>query len=104
MHQPKGFEVVGKEEHVCLLDKSLYGLKNSMLDDFMIYHEYIRSACDSYVYFKKLQSNLFIYLQLYNDNMLVSYKHMSNINKLKTLLGSEFKMKDVGKVNKILGV
>ena len=27
MHQPEGFEIHGKEDHVCLLKKSLYGLK-----------------------------------------------------------------------------
>lgn len=29
MHQPKGFEIEGKEDHVCLLKKSLYRLKQS---------------------------------------------------------------------------
>ena len=27
MQQPKGFVVLGKEDYVCLLKKSLYGLK-----------------------------------------------------------------------------
>ena len=29
MHQPKGFIISRKEYHVCLLKKSLYGLKQS---------------------------------------------------------------------------
>jgi len=29
MKQTEGFEVVEKEDHVCLLKKSLYGLKQS---------------------------------------------------------------------------
>jgi Reverse transcriptase (RNA-dependent DNA polymerase) len=29
MRQPKGFEVNGKEQHVCLLKRALYGLKQA---------------------------------------------------------------------------
>ena len=29
MHQPEGFIISGKEDHVCLLKKSRYGLKQS---------------------------------------------------------------------------
>ena len=29
MRQPEGFEVKGKEDQVCLLQRSLYGLKQS---------------------------------------------------------------------------
>jgi hypothetical protein len=29
MHQPPGFEVPGKEQHICLLQRDLYGLKHA---------------------------------------------------------------------------
>jgi Reverse transcriptase (RNA-dependent DNA polymerase) len=29
MKQPEGFEIAGKEDHVCLLNKSLYDLNQS---------------------------------------------------------------------------
>ena len=46
MHQLEGFVIEGKEDHVCLLKKSLYGLKQSprqwykRFDTFMIGHGY----------------------------------------------------------------
>ena len=35
MEQPKGFEVRGKKEQVCLLKKSLYGLKQSRVENLI---------------------------------------------------------------------
>lgn len=48
MSQPEGFIEEGIEGKVCLLKKSLYGLKQSprqwylRFDDFMITHGYLR--------------------------------------------------------------
>ncbi|KAG8486720.1 hypothetical protein CXB51_020276 [Gossypium anomalum] len=59
MQQPKGFIVSEKEDYVCLLKKSLYGLKQSprqwykRFDSFMTSHDFKRSSFDSCVYFKK---------------------------------------------------
>ena len=56
MQQPPGFEVPNKEDHVCLLKRSLYGLKQSprqwyrKFDRFMVDHGYSRSPYDSCVY------------------------------------------------------
>ena len=76
--QPDGFKVVGKENWVCKLRKSLYGLKQSRrqwykrFDQFMISQNYTRSSFDHYVYFHKLQDGSFIYLLLYVDDMLIA--------------------------------
>lgn len=74
----KGFEDEG--DHVCLLKKSLYGLKQSprqrykCFHSFMISHEYTRSSYDSCVYFTKFHDGSFIYLLLYVDDMLITCK------------------------------
>ena len=58
--QPDGFKVAGKENWVCKLNKSLYGLKQSprqwykRFDQFMIGQNYTRSNFDHCVYFRKL--------------------------------------------------
>ena len=75
-----------------------------MFDTFMIGKGYHRSEYDNCVYQKELFDGFFIYLLLYVDVMLIVCNNMSKINKLKTQLQGEFEMKDLGAVNKILGM
>lgn len=109
MHQPEGFEIRGKKDHVCLLKKSLYGLKQSprqwykRFDTFMVGNGYCRSGYDNCVYHKKLPNGSFIYLLLYVDDMLIAAKDMFEINRLKAQLSGEFEMKDLGVAKKSLG-
>lgn len=58
----------------------------------------------SCVYHKKIADDSFMYLLLYVDDMLIAAQSMSEINKLKTQLSSEFEMKDLGKAKKIMGM
>ena len=99
-----------KEDHACLLKKSLYRLKQSprqwykRFDDFMLEHDFLRNQYDSCVYFKWLPNGSFVYLFIYVDDMLIASKDMSEINKIKTQLSGEFEMKDLGAAKKILGM
>ncbi|GJX75492.1 transposable element [Tanacetum coccineum] len=110
MSQPEGFVVQGKEDYVCKIRKSLYGLKQSprqwykRFDSFMVQHGFSRSAYDCCVYHKRAPSGSLIYLLLYVDDMLVAAKDMEEIKKLKILLNTEFDMKDLGAARKILGM
>lgn len=110
MSQPKGYEVKGKEHMVCLLKKSLYGLKQSLrqwykrFDSLVISNGHNSSSFDSCVYFKIESSGYFMYLLLYVDDMLIASGDVDAINKLKKLLNSEFEMKDSGVAKRILGM
>lgn len=110
IQQPEGFVVQGKEDHVCCLKKSLYGLKQSprqwykRFDSFMLKSGYSRSLHDNCVYFQKFPDGSFIYLLLYVDDMLVAAPNILLINKLKAQLSSEFDMKDLGAAKSILGM
>ncbi|KAG8503399.1 hypothetical protein CXB51_001318 [Gossypium anomalum] len=110
MQQPEGFTVSEKEDYVCLLRKSLYGLKQSprqwykRFDSFMASHDFNRSSLDSCVYFKKNSNGSFVYLLLYVDDMLIAAKDKGKIRKVKAQLSEEFEMKDLGPAKKILGM
>jgi hypothetical protein len=109
MDQPEGFIVPGKENYVCKLKRSLYGLKQSprqwykRFDSFMLSHGFKRSKYDSCVYIKHVNGSP-IYLLLYVDDMLIAAKSRKEITTLKRLLSSEFEMKDLGAAKKILGM
>ena len=109
MDQPDGFIVPDKEDHVCKLKRSLYGLKQSprqwykRFDSFMMSHGFKRSEFDSCVYIKFVDGSP-IYLLLYVDDMLIAAKSKKEITTLKKLLSSEFEMKDLGAAKKILGM
>lgn len=110
MSQPEGFLEPGKENHVCLLQKSLYGLKQSprqwykRFDAYMVDIGYTRNPYDNCVYLRKLPDGSYIYLLLYVDDMLVAARNKAEINILKSQLGKEFEMKDLGAARKILGM
>ncbi|CAM8922241.1 unnamed protein product [Rhodiola kirilowii] len=109
MRQPIGFINAELPEHVCLLKKSLYGLKQSprlwykRFDAFVLSIGFVRSNYDSCLYFSSLDNDP-VYLLLYVDDMLLISKSMHKINKLKSDLKSEFDMKDLGHARKILGM
>ena len=74
MDQPEGFIVPGKEDFVCKLKRSLYGLKQSprqwykRFDSFMLSHGFKRSEFYSCVYIKFVDGYP-IYFLLYVDDM-----------------------------------
>ena len=92
MQKPRGCEAKGKENLVCRLKKSLYGLKQALrqwylkFDKFMIEQGYDRCHSDHYVYFKRLDNERYTILLLYVDGMLVAGSNMQDIKVLKRKL------------------
>ncbi|KAD6795292.1 hypothetical protein E3N88_06188 [Mikania micrantha] len=110
MVQPLGFEVEEHKRKMCLLKRSLYGLKQSprqwyqRFDDYIVSHDFSRSKYDSCVYFQEYNSGEFLYLLLYVDDILVACKDKLQITAVKQLLMREFDMKELGDAKKILGM
>ncbi|GJY33134.1 retrotransposon protein, putative, ty1-copia subclass [Tanacetum coccineum] len=107
MRQPSGYEQGNK---VCLLKKSLYDLKQSPMqwyrrfDEYMLSNGFKRSSYDSCVYYRSYAPGEYIYLLLYVDDMLIACKSKAEIGSTKSLLKKEFHMKELGEANKILGM
>ena len=111
MEQPPGFQVENsKKELVCLLKRSLYGLKqsprqwNKRFNLFAQEIGFVRSKFDSCLYYKDLETAGTVFLLLYVDDMMIIGRDKTKIKFIKDKLKSEFEMKDLGPVKKILGI
>ncbi|GJV90021.1 retrotransposon protein, putative, ty1-copia subclass [Tanacetum coccineum] len=98
MRQPPGYEQGNK---VCLLKKSLYGLKRSprqwykRFDEYMLSNGFKRSSYDNCVYYRSYAPGEYIYLLLYVDDMLIACKSKADIGSTKSLLKKEFDIDDI---------
>lgn len=78
MEQPEGYVDKDHPDKICLLKRSLYGLKqsprqwNSRFNDFMQASGYLRSEYDVSIYHKELKNGEYVYLLLYVDDILIA--------------------------------
>ena len=110
MEQPEGFEEKGRENLVCKLKKSIYGLKKAprqwyrKFDSFMTSNGYKRTSADPCVYFKRFPGDKFIILLLYVDDMLIVGQDSKIISNLNKNFFSSFDIKDLGPAKQILSM
>ena len=77
VEQPQGFEIHGRESHVCRLKKALYGLKQaprawySRLDSYLQQMGFQKSEADSNLYFIMFEDDTLI-LRLYVDDLFIT--------------------------------
>ena len=108
MEIPEGMEGYGSGK-VMLLHKSIYGLKqasrlwNQHLDKVLGELEYHRLTSDFGVYIKGKGENK-VLMGVYVDDIIMLAKVMQILNELKGHLQLEFKMKDLGAANFIVGM
>jgi Reverse transcriptase (RNA-dependent DNA polymerase) len=113
MRQPEGFVKAGQEDKVCLLQKSLYGLKqagrtwNLKADRFMrrlgFTLGFTPLDADRCVYVWRRGEDSVI-VSLYVDDLFLFTKSTSLLVRLKQRLQREFEMTDLGEVKEALGV
>jgi hypothetical protein len=109
MDQPQGFVQDGKEDLVCKLKKSLYGLKQSprawyqRIDMFFTHEGFSRSQADHSLYIKRTGEYLLIVI-IYVDDLIILASNGNILKWLKSRLENEFEMSDLGELHYCLGV
>ena len=97
-----------KENQVCHLQKSLYGLKQasrqwySKLSDFLLKHDYKHATADHSLFIKASNSN-FTALLVYVDDVILTGNNISEITHITALLDQTFKIKNLGDLTFFLG-
>ena len=109
MLQPQGFVRPGTEHLVCKLHKSLYGLKQSprawyaRLHTALLTWHLIQANADPNLYFAHIGANT-IALLVYVDDILITGSCINLINQLEGHLHANFQTKDLGPIQRYLGV
>ena len=108
MQQPPGYIQPGKEELVCKLKKSLYGLKqsprcwNEKLCEHLKLLGFKESDADPCVFIRKRKELQII--AVYVDDLILLAKTSEEMQQLKDDLSHCFTMKDLGKLHYCLGI
>ena len=103
MEQPEGFET--GENLVCLLLKSLYGLKqaariwNQKIRHYLMSIGFQQTHSDHCIYINKTSG---IIIAMWVDDLLIFGKDINGINSLKQQLRQEFEMNDLGELKYFL--
>jgi len=106
MKQPPGFEVGSK---VCRLKKSLYGLKqaarswNQEIERVLISYGCVQSNIDRCLY-KLDKDGRVVYILVYVDDLLIAGSDDAIIGDIVKAIQSEFEIKDLGDVQKYIGI
>ena len=105
MEQPDGYVEQGKEDLVCKLRKSLYGLKqsprcwNKAFTEFMKSIGFNQGTADPCIYVRDT-----CIVAVYVDDLIIATKTLEEMQEVKQLLSSQFQMKDMGKLHYCLGI
>ena len=111
LEQPEGFVKTNSkgEKLACKLNKSLYGLKQSGRNWYMMLHEclindnFVQSLSDPCLY-TKLDGDSVVIILFLVDDIIIAVSNNQVLNNMKAYLSDRFKMKDMGKLSLFLGI
>lgn len=108
MKQPPGFNTDDSSK-VCLLKKSIYGLKqaarvwNEAVHKVIVNADFQQSLVDPCLYSRE-SCDGFCYILIYVDDIIVASKTENEIRTVKSMLSEEFNIKDLGLIQQYLGI
>ncbi|KAF5472256.1 hypothetical protein F2P56_008991, partial [Juglans regia] len=108
MQLPPGYSSP-TDPRVCKLKKSLYGLKQasrqwfSKLSSSLLQFGFVQGKSDSSLFIKH-NSNSFIALLIYVDDVILASNNLADIVNIKRFLHDSFTIKDLGELKYFLGI
>jgi hypothetical protein len=108
MQVPEGV-TCHKRNQVCKLKKSLYGLKQASrkwyekLSNLLTTEGYTQSISDYSLFTKKFDQH-FIAILVYVDDIIITGTSLTEIDRVKHILDTNFKIKDLGQLKYFLGL
>jgi hypothetical protein len=109
MRQPPGFVDPARPQHLCRLVKALYGLKqaprawHARLGAALRAHGFVPSTANTSLFILQ-RPQLTMYLLVYVDDIILVSSSVAATDRLIVALGSEFALKDLGKLHYFLGL
>jgi hypothetical protein len=114
MNQPDGFIDPERPDHVCKLNKGIYGLKqaarcwNNSINSYLLSHGYKKSTADPCVYIKTVKSRdgtvNFVIIAIYVDDMMFFSNNTQMLEKEKKAIAEKFQVEDLGELHYVLGM
>ena len=108
IEQPKGFETLDRESHVCILKTILHGLKQApcawytRIDSYFTGLGFTKSEVDANLCHIVVDGKILIIVLYVDDLILTGHEHL--IKSCKEDLAREFDMKDMGLLHYFLGL
>ena len=110
MKQPEGIIAEGKENLVCKLNKSIYGLKqspkcwNTTLDTQLKKMGFVQATSDPCIYMLCDTGGEMFLLGVYVDDIILAGKGKKKIEEVKEALAKQFDIKDMERLHYFLGM
>jgi len=107
MDQPEGFVSTGKENMVCKLKKSIYGLKQASrqwylkFNDTITSYDFVENTVDQCIYMK-VSGNMFVIFVLYVDDILFATNNVVMLHDVNKFLFNNCEMKDMDEASYVI--